>query len=112
MPTLDQTVIAGTDIYAGALSDLAEKRALSDQVLAELAELGGGIERDADLHSFLTSPAVDDGDRGRVMEKVFRGKMSDLLLDALLVMNAKGRANLIPVLPERLLKALRAREGG
>jgi F-type H+-transporting ATPase subunit delta len=84
---------------------------MSAQILGELAELTAGMEREESLRNLLTSAAIDDDERGRVMEKAFRGRISDLLLDALLVMNTKGRSPIIPVIHERFRLALARTRG-
>ena len=111
MPAVDENVIAIADSYATALLELSEERGVSAQILDELAELTAGMERDEGLRDFLTSAAIDDDERSRVMEKAFRGKINDLLLDALLVMNAKGRSPIIPVVHERFRLALARAHG-
>jgi F-type H+-transporting ATPase subunit delta len=106
MATVDDSVIAIADSYATALLELAEESGVSQQILDELAELTAGLRWDDALRDFLSSAAVDDDERARVMERVFRGKMSDLLLNTLLVMNSKGRSSIIPVVHERYRLAL------
>ena len=106
MATTDDTVIAVADAYAEALLDLSERQGNSDRVLAELEELAACFEKDEAVAGFFTSPAVDDQDRGTALEKMFRGRLSDLLVDTLCVLNSKGRASIIPAVYERYRLAL------
>jgi F-type H+-transporting ATPase subunit delta len=110
MPTTDDIAIA--DSYALALLELSEERGNSDEVLSELGELVGYLGRDAALADFLASPAVDDQARAAAMEKMLRGRLNDLLLDTLLVLNAKGRSSMIGALYERYRLALQRVRGG
>jgi F-type H+-transporting ATPase subunit delta len=106
MPTLDENVIAIADAYATALLDLTEQRGVSDATLDELVSLTEGMERDETLREFMTSAAIDDDVRCRTMEKVFRGRLSDLLLNTLQVMNAKGRSSIVSAVRDRFRLAL------
>ncbi|MES1245413.1 MAG: ATP synthase F1 subunit delta [Acidobacteriota bacterium] len=85
--------IAG--VYSKAMLDLAEQQGASDSLLEELQGLVEYLDRNPELERFLASPLVEDEDRGRVLEKAFRGKTSDLLLDSLQVINRKGRLGLL-----------------
>ncbi|MCP4249476.1 MAG: ATP synthase F1 subunit delta [bacterium] len=101
MATTDDTVTAIADSYAEALLALSEQRGLSDRVLAELGELAACFEKDPAVADFFSSPAVDDTARQAALEKMFRGRLDDLTVDALQVLNAKGRAALVPAVYER-----------
>ena len=92
--------IAISRVYARALLALAEETDAVDSVRDELDELLALISRDEDFSRFLTSPLVDSEERRESLERMFRGRMSDLLLDTLQVMNQKGRSGLIPALAE------------
>ncbi|HUU83422.1 MAG TPA: ATP synthase F1 subunit delta [Phycisphaerae bacterium] len=103
--------IAIADAYAEALLELSEERGNSDAILTELGEVAGLIEKDAVLADFLASPAVDEQEREAELEKIFRGRMNDLLLDTLQVVNAKDRASIIPAIYERYRLALQRARG-
>lgn len=83
-------------IYADALLALAEERGVADQVLDELGGLADLASRDRALADFLASPLVEPETRAKTFEKLLRGRASDLLVDALQVMNRKGRVALLP----------------
>jgi len=110
MPTVDDTVIAVADVYASALLNLTEAAGTSAAVRDELAELAAYIAKDQAFRNFLESPAVDSEARKKTLEKLFRGRVIDVLLDTLQVMNAKGRSGIVPTLHERfrlLVEAVR-----
>lgn len=87
------------DVYAGALFDLAREAGKVDEVREELEELVKLREHeDAGVAEFFVSRALDDDTRTALIEKLFRGKLSDLTLDTLAVMNRHGRPGLLPAL--------------
>jgi len=98
MPKLDDKQIGVARIYCRALLELAEKQGVADAVGAELGEIAELVERDARFDSFIASPLVDPDDRERFLEKVFRGRATDVLVDALQVMSRKGRLAVLPTL--------------
>ncbi len=100
MPKADDKDMALAQVYSRAMHDLAQARGEADALAEELDELSGLIERDGSLATFLSSPLIDAEDRGQALEKLFRGKASELLVDALRVINRKGRLSLLGVIAE------------
>lgn len=82
-------------VYSRAMLDLAEQQGQADSLLEELQGLVEYLDGNPELDRFLSSPLVEDEDRARVLEKAFRGRASDLLLDSLQVINRKGRLSLL-----------------
>lgn len=78
-------------LYAEAILNLAEEAGQGDSLLQELNELAAYVDRSPELSRFFSSPLVDEDARVRVIEEAFRGKASDLLVDALQVINRKAR---------------------
>ncbi|MFQ5492279.1 MAG: ATP synthase F1 subunit delta [Phycisphaerae bacterium] len=101
MSTTDTSVMAIADSYAQALLGLTEQQGVSDEVLEQLAALKTSLETDAGLADFMASAAIDEDARAKTLERACRGKMSDVLLDTLLVMNSKGRSSIVPVFCDR-----------
>jgi F-type H+-transporting ATPase subunit delta len=87
-------------IYSKAMLDLAEQQGEADSLLEELQGLVEYLGRNPELEQFMASPLVDGEDRGKVLEKAFRGKTTDLLLDSLQVVNRKGRLGLLRAIVE------------
>ena len=106
MATVDDSVINVADSYAAALLELSEQQGNSAEVLQELADLVAGTEQDPVLAQFLLSAVVDDDARREGIEKSLRGRVTDLLVDTLQVLNTKGRAAILPTLYERYRLAL------
>lgn len=87
-------------VYSRSMLELAEEQGQGDALLAELQELVKYLDRNAEFEQFLASPLVDGEDRARTLEKAFRGKASDLLVDSLQVVNRKGRLGLLRAIAE------------
>jgi len=111
MPTVDDIAIAIARVYAGALLDSALSEGKADDLFDEMADLLAYTRKDPGFAGFLSSPAVDDDDRHAVLDRLFRGRMSDRLLNALQVMNDKRRIALFPQVVEEYRLALERHKG-
>ncbi|HEX4956361.1 MAG TPA: ATP synthase F1 subunit delta [Thermoanaerobaculia bacterium] len=98
-------------VYARSLYWLAAERGVTEGLLEELAGLAGLLEERSDLAAFFGSPLARSESRQSVIENLFRGKFSDLLVDALQVMNRKGRLELLPAVAEVYRDELRRASG-
>jgi F-type H+-transporting ATPase subunit delta len=98
MANVDSRETGVARVYARAMLDLAAAQGQEDELLAELQELGRSIENDPELATFLASPLVSGEARAEVLEKVFRRRASDLLVDSLEVINHHGRLGLMPAI--------------
>lgn len=94
-----QTVVVA-QLYAGAMLKLAHGRGEADQLQSELLELAERVGTNADFSHFLSSPLVDAGARRATLEKLFRGRYSDLLVDSLQVLNRKDRLAIVRAVAE------------
>ena len=83
-------------VYAEAMLGLAERRGQADELRAELEELARLAAGDPGFAAFLANPLIDPERRAGSLEKMLRGEASDLLVDALQVINRKGRIALLP----------------
>ncbi|HOA75463.1 MAG TPA: ATP synthase F1 subunit delta [Phycisphaerae bacterium] len=97
MPKKDDELMALADVYADALLQAADEKGEAERVAAEFADLIRYLDRDRDFERFLTASSVDDDPRRDSLEKLFRGRMSDLLLNLLQVLNNRGRLDLVRV---------------
>ena len=100
MASADSREVGVARVYARAMLHLAAAQGQEDELLGELAGLGKAVAGDAELAAFLASPLVSSEARAQVIEKVFRQRASDLLVDALEVINGKGRLGLLPAIVE------------
>lgn len=87
-------------VYAEALFRLSEARGESEQLLGELAELVRFGREHPGIAEPLLSPLADPAKRRASIEKIFRGKASDLFVDTLQVLNARRRLSLFSAIAE------------
>ncbi|MCH9035669.1 MAG: F0F1 ATP synthase subunit delta, partial [Planctomycetes bacterium] len=87
--------LALAKVYSKAMLDLAESQGQAEELLDELHALADLLDENDQLDAFLSSPTVDVTARAQTLEKAFRGKASDLLVDSLQVLNRKERLGLL-----------------
>lgn len=78
-------------VYARSLFELAQQSGQADLVRSELEELVALGAMDPMLAEFFRSEALDSDHRAAMLEKWFRGKLSDLTLNTLLILNNNDR---------------------
>ncbi|MEZ6191228.1 MAG: ATP synthase F1 subunit delta [Phycisphaerales bacterium] len=78
-------------VYAQALIDLAQADGAVDALAGEAVELLSLLGREPDLKSLLSSRALSTAQRSALVEKLFKGKVSDVLYRFLQVVNRKDR---------------------
>ncbi len=86
------------DVYAAALFSLAREADMVAEIRAELDELVRLLDREREFEKFVTSRALEADAREVGLEQMLRGRLSDLLLNTLLVMNRHGRCGLLRAL--------------
>jgi F-type H+-transporting ATPase subunit delta len=101
MASEHDTSLAAADIYAESLLELANERGVAAEIFTEFQSLVDIIDRDADFAGFMTSSAVDDDDRREALQRIFRGRISELLLNLMLVLNDHDRAGIVPLVFDR-----------
>jgi len=111
MAKVDNRDLAVGRLYAEAMLALAEEQGQSDALLEELKDLAGSLDQSPKLEHFLASPLVDEEGRARVIEELFRGRASDLLVDSLQVINRKGRLGQLRAIAESYRRAHRDLRG-
>jgi len=98
------------DVYAAALFALAQEANRVAEVRGELEELVRLEQTEPALATFLRSAAIQVDQRQASLERMFRGRLSDIVLDTLHVMNRHGRAGLLaPLLRCYVLREEHAR---
>ncbi len=95
------TALAAADIYAESLLDLANERGIAEEIFTEFESLVDTIKGDEEFAQFLASYAVDDDDRREALRKIFEGRIHELVLNTMLVLNDHGRAGIVPTVFER-----------
>ena len=83
------------DVYAESFLTAAREQGQEDAVAEEFADLVRYMDSDPAFEQFLVAKSVDDDPRRASLEKLFRGRMSELLLNLLQVLNNRGRCDLV-----------------
>lgn len=78
-------------VYAQALLELAQAGGSVDDVAQEAGELLALLGGEPDLSKLMSSRALNTSQRSALIEKLFRGKISDVLYRFLQVVNRKDR---------------------
>jgi F-type H+-transporting ATPase subunit delta len=81
--------------YARSVLELANDQNQAREIGQELEELGKIVESDPAFANFLANPSVGETERGQVVEKVFRGRVSPLVMNFMMVANRKGRLGIL-----------------
>lgn len=110
MLAVDEVGVAIAAVYAKALLELAGENDMQEATLQELDELVSYANRDAAFEQFLSSAVVDVDARRGSLEKMLRGKVSDLVLDAVQVLNRKGRLPLLEAVCRQYRLAMEAQQ--
>jgi F-type H+-transporting ATPase subunit delta len=84
-------------VYAEALLDAAEAKAQVEPVLAELGSLFDDLFRDSpELAAFFLTAGISRRAKKAVLEQSFTGRVSDVFLNFLLVLDDHDRLYLLP----------------
>jgi F-type H+-transporting ATPase subunit delta len=103
--------IAVARIYARSAYALAEEQGATQSLEEELDGLVQQLDREPALERFLSTPLVEVGERQQMLDRLFQGHMSEILLDTLQVMNRKGRSGLVRALAEAYRQEFEDRTG-
>jgi F-type H+-transporting ATPase subunit delta len=98
-------------LYAEAILRIAEEQGQAEALQEELTDLVSYLDRNPELEDLFASPLVEEGSHAEVIEKAFRGKASDLLVDSLQVINRKGRLGALRAIADAYRAALRGLRG-
>ena len=78
-------------VYAVALFELALEQDQSESVGTELNHLSKLIEANPEFDGFLKSPAISQEQKKKFFQRVFTGKLSEMVMDFLMVLTDKDR---------------------
>lgn len=96
MPLIESPPDAVDKVYALSLFELAEKGGgpgALETLAGEAEDLANVIREHRDLAEFLNSRIIPMRDKDRTLRTIFGGRVSDLMLRFLLVLNRKERLN-------------------
>jgi F-type H+-transporting ATPase subunit delta len=111
MATLNERMLTVADVYAEGLLEVASGRGQEHDVAAEYADLVVFLGDHPDVEEWLVSEAIDVQQRRDSLEKLFRGRMHDLLLNLLQVLNQRRRQRLVRAVQRRLELRMQSRRG-
>lgn len=87
-------------VYAVAMLSLAtgsgSGTGVADSLREELDAVAAMTRSNPGFADFLANPVIDADERQVSLERMFRGKLSDLAVDSIQVLNRKGRSALLP----------------
>lgn len=111
MERLDEKQVAVARVYSRAMYDLAESGGVTEALLEELQDLLALLLDRDDLRAFIHSPMVDQEEREKVLERIFRGRASDLLVDSLQILNKNGRLGFLHTIVGTFREAYQTHHG-
>ena len=83
-------------VYAQALYELVEAQGQIDDIRQELAQLGQLLGQSSQLASVIDSRVLRSESLRGIIERTFKGNVSDLFYRFLQVLNEKGRLSILP----------------
>jgi len=95
MAKVKEEVMAIADLYAEALLASAPDEEQQRELAVELDALVGYMDRDRAFADFLEAATLDVEARRASLERLFRGRMHELLLNLLQVLNRRRRTGLV-----------------
>lgn len=95
MARVSDKELALARVYSQAMIALSTGAGDTQTLGEELNDLAAYLDANPAFDRFLSSPTVDPESRRAALEKLFRGRYSDLCVDSLQVMNRKDRLSLI-----------------
>jgi F-type H+-transporting ATPase subunit delta len=81
--------------YAKSLLELATERKIAEDIGRELEGLGEILTAEPIFKEYLSDPGVTNSERAGALERIFRGRVSELVFNFLGVMNAHSRLRIL-----------------
>lgn len=81
--------------YARSMLELATERKQADEIGLEMSGLKDVLSQNPAFSAFLSDPGIGATERTATLDKLFRGRVSQLVLNFLGVLNNKGRLKLL-----------------
>lgn len=98
-------------VYAEALLQLAESQGNVDAVADEVDQIEELLRGEPKLRQMLESPAIGTDQRRDLIERVFKGRVSDTTFKFFQVVNAKKRASALPKILAAFTQLLAEKRG-
>jgi F-type H+-transporting ATPase subunit delta len=100
MPAEDVSQQPVARVYAEALLDLCVERGIVEDVQEDLSGLSGLMRSDASFHAFLQSVLVGKESRRESLNRMLAGRVSEVTLHFLQVLNEKGRTGILDAISQ------------
>jgi F-type H+-transporting ATPase subunit delta len=92
--------------YAQAMLQLGNESQQAEALAVELRDLSQIVQAEKAFELFLKDPAIGETERLSSLERIFKGRVSTLLMNMLGVLNEHGRLGLIEAIAERYQQLL------
>jgi F-type H+-transporting ATPase subunit delta len=90
--------------YAKSIFDLGVEKNIIEPLYREFRELDNIIKQNKDFTTFLHSPIISSEKKITILEKLFRGKASDIIVNFLVLMTRRKREDLLPLVIEDFIR--------
>ena len=92
--------------YARSLLELANERNVAQEVGGEMKVISQLMSDNPSFKEFLANPSVGQNERSKVIDKIFKGQVSELVYNLIRVADSKGRAGILDEIADAFLKLL------
>ena len=86
--------------YARSMLELANERGQADEIGREMSAIREVTDQNPTFSAFLADPGIAASERTATLDRVFRGRVSPLVMNFLGVLNNKGRLRLLGSIAE------------
>ena len=111
MAKVDEKQVAVARVYSQSLLNLAATNEQAESLLDEMNGLLEVLAAQPAFAEYFKSPLVDPKERGNAIERLLRGRASDLLVDSVQVLGQHGRLGLFETVVEGFRTGVQARQG-
>lgn len=102
-PEVSEEQLAIARNYAEGLLNAADNAGQADEILREIEEIEADVFRpNPNFVHLLGSTQLSESDRARILNDIFNGRASDLMLRFLQVLNRHGRLVLLPAVAQEV----------
>ncbi|QCK13814.1 ATP synthase F1 subunit delta [Mangrovivirga cuniculi] len=88
-------------IYAKSLLELAKEKGQLEEVKKDMDMLDDLCKKNHEFSLFLKNPIITENKKEKVMDKIFKGKVSDLTLRFFELLSRKDREEFLIMIPEQ-----------
>lgn len=89
------------EVYCEVLFELAEQMGQVESVLGDLSGVAGLIESEPDFFNIMNSRVIKNDEKVEIVTRVFKGHVSDLTLNFLIILARKDRMSLLKGISSR-----------